>query len=68
MGIDLFRLGIAVILLALMFPLVEAVEKYLSSETMKVMFALWVIGLFLLFVSAFFTGTRRSRDGGACGV
>jgi len=68
LGIDLFRLGIAVILLALMFPLAEAVDKYLSPETMKVMFALWVIGLFLLFMSAFVTGTRHSRDGGARGV
>jgi len=28
MGVDLFRLGVAVILLSVMFPLVEAIDKY----------------------------------------
>ncbi len=60
MGIDLFRIGIAVILLALMFPLVEAIDKYVGSETSFVTFNLWIIGVLLLFISAFVPGARCS--------
>ncbi len=49
---DLFRLGVAFILLALMFPLVEAVDKYIDTETEAVTLVLWLIGVLLVFTSA----------------
>ena len=52
MKLDLFRLGIAFILLALMFPLVEAVDKYVNTETAAVTLVLWLIGVLLVFTSA----------------
>ncbi len=63
MRVDLFKLGIAFILLALMFPLVEAVGKYIDDETAAVMLVLWLIGVLLVFVSAFVIVARHSGRG-----
>lgn len=61
--IDLFRLGIAFILLALMFPLVDVVDKYDDAETAAVTFILWLIGVLLVFISAFVIVARHSSRG-----
>ncbi len=61
--VDLFRLGIAFILLALMFPLVEAVSKYVGTGTATVMLILWLIGVLLVFISAFVIVARHSNRG-----
>ena len=61
--VDLFRLGIAFTLLALMFPLVEAVSKYVNTGTAAVMLILWLIGDLLVFISAFGIVVRHSNKG-----
>ncbi len=61
--LDLFKLGIAFILLALMFPLIEAVDKYVDDETATVTLVLWLIGVLLVFISAFAITTRHSNRG-----
>ncbi len=61
LGVDLFRLGTAFILLALMFPLIEAVDKYVDTETAAVTLILWLIGILLIFISAFIIVARHSR-------
>ena len=60
MSIDLFKLGIAVILLALMFPLVETVNRYVGTETSVVTFFLWLIGVVFVFASAFIIRKKRT--------
>jgi len=51
--IDLFRLGIAIILFSIMFPLVEFVNKYIGTGTAMATFLGWVIGVILVLISAF---------------
>ena len=60
--VDLFRLGLAFILLALMFPLGDIVSMYDDTETAGVMLVLWFIGILLLFASAFITTSRTSTE------
>ncbi len=63
LGVNLFRLGIAFILLALLFPLVDVVGQYVSTETAGVVLILWLIGSLLVLVSAFVTAEKHSGGG-----
>ncbi len=54
--VDLYKLGMAFILLGLMFPVVDFVSKYDDPDTSLVTMFLWFIGVVILFVSAFVTG------------
>ncbi len=62
MSIDLFKLGVAVILLALMFPLVEAIDKYVGTGTSIVTFFLWLTGTLLIFSSALTTKQKHRSE------
>ena len=62
MSIDLFRLGVAVILLALMFPLVEAIDKYVSTGTSIVTFFLWLTGTLPILSSALTTKQKHRPE------
>lgn len=59
MGVDLFRLGIGFVLLALMFPLADLVGEYVGYETSAVTVVLWLLGVVLVFASAFVPGSGR---------
>ncbi len=60
MGVDLYRLGIGVVLLALLFPLVDIVERLGSSETAGVMSLFWLVGVALVIASSL-TGREECR-------
>lgn len=51
--IDLFRLGIAIILFSLVFPLVEFVNKCIGTGTAMVTLLGWVMGVIFILISAF---------------
>jgi len=53
LAIDLFRLGTAIILFSLVFPLVEFVNKYIGTGTAAATFLGRVMGVILILISAF---------------
>ncbi len=61
MRLDFFKLGIAFILLALMFPLVALVDKYVDTGTALVTLILWIIGFLLILLSAVFTTLKQKQ-------
>ncbi len=61
MSIDLFRLGTAIILFGVLFPLIEFIDKYVDTETAMVTLLLWIIGIVLILASAF-TKNRGRRE------
>ena len=58
MAVDLFRLGVAAVLLGSLFPLIEFTSEYVNDTTAAVTLILWLIGIILIVVSAF-TGVER---------
>jgi len=61
LAIDLFRLGIAIILFSIVFPLVEFIDKYVGTGTAMATFLGWVIGVVLVLISAFTKREERKK-------
>lgn len=59
MGLDLFRIGVGLILFGLMFPLTEVFRKYASNGSATFMMFIWFVSVIIIFISAYIPETRE---------
>lgn len=59
MGLDVFRIGVGLVLFGLMFPLSEVFRRYASEGSANFMVFVWLFAIILIFVSSVMPDERE---------